>query len=141
MMRMRATRTFTHLRLSGSLLIALALATPCLAGTRTDDALCTTRFSNEIRNLTATGDTFIAVSPFVLACRGHIHAEFRVPDTRLSMARLQLEHYTAGHWTAVASGWHIDYRAEPGKWRITVIHSGKPGATFNGTLRYSIPRR
>lgn len=119
-------------------MITAVLAGPCHASH--DVEWCMTRYSDQIRHHSPTGAGSTIVAPFQIMCLGHLHAALDVTGSRTTLVRLQLEQQQNGQWTTVAQGQHIDFQAKPGTWRIRLVHSGSPGAFFNWTLRYSIPR-
>jgi len=121
---------------------AATLAAPVYASNATDgsDSLCMTRYNDQIRLTTPTGIAVPVVSPIVLTCRGHIDAGLAVHRGRNTQAQLQLQHQQDGEWLTVAQGRQITHAVHAGTWRLVLLHSGAQGATFDGSLRYSIPR-
>lgn len=106
---------------------------------QTSTHLCTVRYSDEVRHVSPTGVTFIAVPGFVLGCRGSIQGSLQVTGNRISHTRLQLEKSMDGNWTVVAHGNTLSYKAEPGRYRISVAHTGEKGGLSSWVLRYSKP--
>lgn len=122
---------------------AATLTTQAYAGNATNgsDSLCMTRYTDQIRLATRTGSANSVVSPIVVTCRGHIEAELWVHTGRITQAQVKLQYQHNGEWLTVAQGRQITHEAHSGTWRLVLLHSGAQGATFDWTLRYSIPRR
>jgi len=122
---------------------AATLAAPAYASNAMDasDSLCMTRYNDQTRVTTPTNIAMPVVSPIVLTCRGHIEAELWTHTGRITQAQLKLQYQHNGEWLTVAQGRLITHKAHSGTWRLVLMHSGAQGATFDWTLRYSIPRR
>lgn len=126
-------------RAPGLVLLAVSVLMTPITSAHAAAKLCTTRYSDELENVSPTGATFIAVSAFQLDCQGGIHGSLNVTSGRLSDTQLQLERKLDGQWTVVERGHTLSHHAQPGTYRMSVAQTSKKGSFCTWTLRYSKP--
>lgn len=100
---------------------------------------CTTRYSDEVQNISPTGVTFIVVSAFTLSCSGNITGSLHIKSRGISTTQLQIEKKNKDTWQTVERGNQITHQAGPGTYRLSVEQTEKRGAFVSWRLRYSKP--
>src|SRR5690554_1774625 len=75
---------------------------------------CSTRYSDEVQNISPTGVTFIVVSAFTLSCSGNITGSLHIMSRGIATTQLQIEKKNKDTWQPVERGNQITHQADPG---------------------------
>lgn len=102
--------------------------------------LCTVRFEEQIRGQLRASDSPQEIDTFELSCHGHIHGRLEVSQGRQSWIQAELARHNGHVWETVDHGHNIVFRANPGRYRYRLIHSGPAGVTPHWKLHWSKPR-